>query len=214
MNRPPRRRFGLHRAVGVCLLLALHGTAQAASVLLWPVPADGVILAFGDSLTYGIGSPEMDYPRLLEKQIDRRVVNSGDPGETTAHGRGRLPGMLDRIRPELLILCLGLNDFLLGVPVATTRANLGAMIEAAQGRGVQVVLVSVPRLRRGMVPDPMYAELGARYRVPVADTVLVEVLSDPMKKADGVHPNLDGYRHIAAGLAGLLRESGAIPQRR
>lgn len=213
MNPPALRRFGLHCAAGV-FLLVVHGVASAASTSLRPVPADGVVLAFGDSLTYGIGSPEINYPRLLEKQIDRRVVNSGDPGETTAHGRGRLPGMLARIRPDLLILCLGLNDFLLGVPAATTRDNLGAMIEAAQGRGVQVVLVSVPRLRPGMVPDPLYAELGARYRIPVADTVLAEVLRDPLKKVDGIHPNREGYRHIADGLARLLRESGAIPQRR
>lgn len=198
------------RCVASVLLLALQGAAPALAASLKPLPADAVILAFGDSLTYGIGSPEMDYPRMLERQIDRRVVNSGDPGETTGHGRGRLPAALAEIKPDLLILCLGLNDFLLGVPAATTRDNLGAMIEAAQGQGAQVILLAVPRLRPGMVPEPLYAELGLRYGIPVAENLLPEVLRKALLKTDGVHPNREGYQHIADGLARLLREAGAI----
>lgn len=203
------RAFALRCLAGI-VLLALHGTASAHAALLAPLAADAVVLAFGDSLTYGIGSPEMDYPRMLEVQIDRRVVNSGDPGETTGHGRDRLPGALAEIQPDLMILCLGLNDFILGVPAATTRDNLAAMIEAAQGQGVQVVLLAVPRLRPGMEPEPMYVELGLRYNVPVADELLPAVLRRPLWKKDGVHPNRRGYQYIADGLATLLREAGAI----
>lgn len=198
------------RCLAGILLFALHGVTPAFAASLKPLSADAVILAFGDSLTFGIGSPEMDYPRMLEKQIDRRVVNSGDPGETTGHGRGRLPGTLVEIKPELLILCLGLNDFLLGIPAATTRDNLGAMIEAAQGQGAQVILLAVPRLRPGMVPEPLYAELGLLYGIPVANNLLPEVLRKALLKKDGVHPNREGYQHIADGLAKLLREAGAI----
>lgn len=198
------------RCVAALVLLVLHGTASALAPSLKPLPADAVVLAFGDSLTYGTGSPEMDYPRMLEVQIGRRVVNSGDPGETTGHGRGRLPGALAEIKPDLMILCLGINDFILDVPAATTRDNLAAMIEAAQGQGVQVVLLAVPRLRPGMVPEPMYAELGLRYGVPVAHELLPAVMRRPLWKKDGVHPNRQGYQYIADGLATLLREAGAI----
>lgn len=198
------------RCVAGVLILVLHGAAPALAASLKPLRADAVVLAFGDSLTYGIGSPEMDYPRMLERQIDRRVVNSGDPGETTSHGRGRLPAVLAETKPDLMILCLGLNDFLLEVPAATTRDNLGAMIEAAQGQGTQVILLAVPRLRPGMAPEPLYRELGLRYGIPVAENLLPEVMRKALLKTDGVHPNRAGYQHIADGLARLLREAGAI----
>jgi acyl-CoA thioesterase-1 len=217
LSEPRVRRLGqamlralASRCMAGVVLFALQGAAPALAASLKPLPVDAVILAFGDSLTYGTGSPEMDYPRMLEVKIDRRVVNSGDPGETTGHGRRRLPAMLAEIRPALLILCLGLNDFLLGVPAQTTRDNLGAMIEAAQGQGVQVVLLAVPRLRPGMVPEPLYAELGRRYGVPVANELLPAVLRKSLMKTDGVHPNREGYQSIANGLARVLREEGAL----
>lgn len=211
MRAMPTRSAGLVvRSLVGMLLLAASVAAQAELPRLKPLAADAVVLAFGDSLTYGIGSPEMDYPRMVETSIGRRVINSGDNGETAGHGSRRLPAVLAKFRPALMILCLGLNDFLLGVPHEQTRKDLATMIEAAQAQGTDVVLITVPFLKPSIIPDPMYAELGAQYGVVVADTVLAEVMRDSLKKADLVHPNRDGYRHIAAGIVRLLRERGAI----
>ncbi|MGQ0503544.1 MAG: GDSL-type esterase/lipase family protein [Panacagrimonas sp.] len=211
MNAAPWASAGLRLRglAGIALLLAAVA-AQADVPRLKPLAPDAVVLAFGDSLTYGIGSPEMDYPRMVETRIGRRVINSGDNGETAGHGSRRLPAVLAQFKPALMILCLGLNDFLLGVPREQTRKDLATMIEAAQAQGTDVVLITVPLLRPSIVPDPMYAELGAQYGVVVEDSVLAEVMRDSLKKADLVHPNRDGYRHMAEGIVRLLRQRGAI----
>ena len=92
--------------------------------------ANDVILAFGDSLTYGTGaSAEESYPAVLETLVHRRVVREGYPGETTAQGLERLPELLDRYHPRLLLLCMGGNDMLQQVDTGTIAGNLRKMIQ-------------------------------------------------------------------------------------
>jgi lysophospholipase L1-like esterase len=173
---------------------------------------DDVVLAFGDSLTFGTGArPEEGYPAVLARLIGADVVGSGVPGETSAQALRRLPAELDAYQPRLLVLMTGGNDFLRQVPRAQTEANLRAMLELARARGVPVVLVGVPAPGVFARPPALYEALAEGYDLPYEARVLREVLYDNRLKSDTVHPNALGYRRIAEALAALLREAGAVP---
>ncbi|HXG29517.1 MAG TPA: arylesterase [Nevskiales bacterium] len=197
-------------AVLAALLLAL--TACGADPPGLPrLASDATVLAFGDSLTYGTGAKEDEsYPEVLSQIIGREVINAGVPGETTAGGLARLPRVLEEIRPDLVILCLGGNDFLRKQDPAQTRTNLERMIQMVRGAGVPLVLVAVPQPRLFSGPPPLYRELAKAHGLPLEEEVLDDVLRDNALKSDPIHPNAAGYRRIAQALAELLRESGAI----
>jgi acyl-CoA thioesterase I len=197
------------RLLAALLLAALVACGQRPS--LERLPADAVVLAFGDSLTYGTGANEDEsYPAQLETLIGRRVVRAGVPGEVTAKALERLPGALDEHNPRLLLLCIGGNDFLRRLGNAQAEANVRAMVKLAQGRGVAVVLIGTPE--PGLLPSPpaFYAAVAKEFHVPYEDGVITEVLKDTRLKSDPIHPNARGYRVIAERVAETLKKSGAI----
>jgi lysophospholipase L1-like esterase len=189
------------------MLLSACGRAPQ----LHRLPADAVVLAFGDSLTYGTGTNEDEsYPAQLEKLIGRRVVRSGAPGELSAHGLARLPAQLDEHQPKLLILCEGGNDFLQRQPKEAAAENVRAMIRLAKDRRVDVVLVGVPDFGFTLTPAGFYADIAKEFRIPYEGDVVGKILRDSTLKSDQVHPNAQGYRLIAERLAALLKNAGAL----
>ena len=173
--------------------------------------SEAVILAFGDSLTFGTGAAPADsYPAALERRIGRKVVNSGVPGETSARGLDRLPEVLDEVKPALLILCHGGNDFLQRLPDAGAAANVREMIRLARGKGIPVVLLATPKPGLPPAVPAFYGEIAAELAVPFEEGVLRTVLVDNRLKADMVHPNGAGYAQIAEALEKVLKKSGAI----
>lgn len=180
-------------------------------VQLSPLASDATILAYGDSLTYGTGAAaEENYPAILAALSGRNVVNAGVPGETSGAGRERLAQSLDEVRPQLLILCLGGNDFLRRLDPAETKENLRAMVQTAQERGIEVLLVAVPRLGFGLQVPDLYEELAAELKVPLEEESLAEILADAGRKSDPVHPNAAGYRDFATALHARLTTAGAL----
>lgn len=176
------------------------------------LPDHAVILAFGDSITFGTGATtEESYPRQLEKLIARRVVNAGVPGEDTEHGLIRLPLMLERCRPALLILCHGANDLMQGFSTLEASENIRKMMRMAQDREVPTLLVGVPYPTLFSSQPPFYAMIAAEFQLLFLRETLMNVLNDPSLRADHIHPNARGYGEIAAAIADLLRMSGAIP---
>jgi acyl-CoA thioesterase I len=172
---------------------------------------DAVVLAFGDSLTFGLGaSPGESYPARLEALIGRKVVSSGVVGETSAGGLARLPAALDDAKPQLVILCEGGNDFLQKLDEAQAANNIRAMVRTARARGAQVVLVAVPK--PGLLPSPadFYATIAKEFGVPFEETALRKILTDNALKSDLVHPNAAGYARLAEAIAALLRKTGAV----
>jgi acyl-CoA thioesterase-1 len=175
------------------------------------LPSDAVVLAFGDSLTFGTGAAEAEsYPAQLESMIGRRVVRAGVPGEVTAQALARLPAALDEHAPRLLLLCIGGNDFLrrLGNPQA--ERNVREMVKLARSRGVAVMLIGTPEPGFTVSPPAFYSSIAKEFRLPYEEGIIGQVLKDASLKADPIHPNASGYRVIAERVADQLKRSGAI----
>jgi acyl-CoA thioesterase-1 len=209
----------LHSAAGCGVLLIafmvslpVHAWGRVGPRLA-PLPRDAVVLAYGDSLTYGIGAVYGEsYPAVLEKLIGRKVVSAGMPGELTAAGLKRLPQVLGKVRPHLVILCHGCNDLIHGVDERQVSNNLRAMINLCQENGAEVVLIGVPRYQQRVLNPPprLYRMLAEHFDIPYTGNALQVILANRSFRADAVHPNGDGYRRLAETLAHLLRMSGAI----
>jgi lysophospholipase L1-like esterase len=193
----------------ILLVLALTGCSERPK--LERLAPDAVVLAFGDSLTYGTGAAEDEsYPAQLQKLIGRRVVRAGVPGEVTAQALARLPAALDEHAPRLVLLCIGGNDFLRRLGNRQAEKNVREMVKLAQNRGVAVLLIGTPEPGFSVSPPSFYGGIAKEYRVPYEGAIVGEVLKDRTLKADPIHPNARGYRIIAERLAATLRESGAI----
>ena len=191
------------------LLLAACGTEGPR---LSPLPPNATLLAFGDSITRGVGAKgNASYPAVLERLSGRKVVNAGVSGELSGEGRKRLPGVLDRVGPDLLLLCHGGNDLLRGLSKERLRANLKAMVEMARERGVQVVLIGVPKpavFSSGSAA--VYREVAEALAVPLETDTLPAIERDASLKSDPIHPNAAGYRRLAEAVHRLLKDRGAL----
>jgi len=195
-------------ALALAFLLA---ACSAQPVQLPKLAADDVVLAFGDSLTYGTGAgPEQSYPNVLEQLIHRRVMNAGVPGETTADGVARLPSVLEETRPKVMLLCMGGNDMLRKLDRATVESNLRTMVQLARERGVGVVLIGVPEPVIFGGTAAFYGNVAKDYHLAFEERILREVLFDNRLKSDEIHPNASGYRRLAQAIADLLHGTGAV----
>ena len=193
-----------------CALFAIL-TACSRTPALPPLKADDVVLAFGNSLTYGTGAGQGEsYATILETLINRKVINAGVPGELTPGGLARLPGLLEEHQPALLILCHGGNDMLMRAGEKQAADNLRRMIELAKDRGVGVILVGVPRPGLLLSTSRLYKSAAADADVPYLGGTLADVLSDRTLKSDAVHPNAPGYRKLAEAIADVMTKAGAV----
>lgn len=174
--------------------------------------ADATILAFGDSITHGTGVGDSEsYPAVLTTLTGRKVVNSGVPGEVSGTGVQRLPELLEREHPSLLILCHGGNDLLTHQNHQLIADNLRTMIRMSIERGVPVLLVAVPSPDFMLKPPSLYEELSKEFHIPLERNALPHILGKSTLKSDHIHPNAAGYRLLAEALADLLKKSGALP---
>jgi acyl-CoA thioesterase-1 len=226
MRKPTASMFLL----GVTLLWGCGGTAEEREAPA-PAPAPSAerpaapssptvsrprVVVLGDSLTAGLGLPETEaYPALLQQKIDAagypfQVVNAGVSGDTTAGGLRRLDWSLEG-DVRVLILALGANDGLRGLPVSQMKANMERVITAAKARGITVILA-------GMEAPPNYgAEYTAGFRnvyrdlAREHDLVLIPFLLDrvagisALNQGDGIHPNRQGAAIMADTVWNALR---------
>jgi len=197
----------------VACLLAACGRQPAHP----PLSSGSVVLAIGDSVTFGTGAaPGEDYPTQLAALTGWNVANRGIPGDTAADVRARIDRALAETRPALVILEIGGNDFLKRHPAAETKENIRAILKAIRQAGIPVVLVATPKFSPlgaavGMLPDaPVYAELAQEEDVPLVPDIFARVLSDPDLKADPIHPNAAGYRKLAEGIAAGMADFGFL----
>ncbi len=174
-------------------------------VLLGPRPAlassTNTVLLLGDSLSaaHNIeldkGWPSLLQARLSQMRPPRRLINASISGETTSSGLSRLPGLLKTYRPALVILELGANDGLRGLPLPEIRANLESMIELCRGSGAKVLLLGIelpvnygPQYRDGL--RAIYAQLARENHTGLVPFLLQDIALDPQAmQEDGLHPN-------------------------
>lgn len=167
------------------------------------------IVAMGDSLTEGLGVPEENaYPAVLERNLQRaghdvKVVNAGISGETSAGALSRTEWIL-RLNPDILILETGANDGFRGVDPAAMRKNIAATIRILQKRDVIVVLAGM-KMVKNLGEDytrafaDVYPNLAVDFDVIFIPFILEGVAGDPaLNREDGIHPNAEGYRKVAA----------------
>lgn len=196
----------MRRLVGLLpgfLLVVVFELAACAAAPAAPPPGR-VIVAFGDSLTAGFGVPaDQTYParlgeRLKREGYDYRVVNAGVSGDTTAGGLRRVDWAL-RLKPEIVILELGVNDAFRGQKLAGVRANLDQMITRFQAAGARVLVAGMrlpPNYGDRYADDfhRLYADVARAHQAPLMPFFLDGVGAVArLNQADGIHPTAEGY---------------------
>lgn len=200
------RAFALF--LGALALLILFKQLTSSDIPDKELKEEAVILAFGDSLTFGTGANfDESYPKQLEKKIGRTVINAGVPGELSEEGLHRLDTLLNTHKPALLLLCHGGNDILKKNDPALLRSNLESMVRVARERHVDVILIAVPQFSLlHLSAHPLYEEIADRYTLPIENDILADILGDNRYKSDYIHPNRLGYEQLAEALEKVIRE--------
>ena len=195
-------------AVALALTVAVHANPAAV--------ARPRIVVLGDSLTAGLGVPKAAaYPSLLQQHVDAdglgfEVVNAGVSGDTSAGGLARLDWALDG-DVRVLIVALGGNDGLRGLPAEELKRNLSQIIERAGARGITVILAGMeapPNYGRDYIVSfhQVYPALAAQYRVAFVPFLLQGVAGDAtLNQPDGIHPTAAGARIVADTVWAILK---------
>lgn len=203
------------------------GLGLHCSLLLAGLPASGFaqttarrVLVVGDSLSAEYGLPRgkgwvaLLAQRLQDEQVAAEVINASISGDTTSGGRSRLPKLLSTHRPAIVVIELGGNDALRGLPLASTRDNLRAMTRAAKAAGAQVVLVGMqvpPNYGRSYTQQfaGLYAELATSEATALVPFLLKGVADLPDARsqfqADRIHPRAEAHPQILANVWPVLR---------
>jgi acyl-CoA thioesterase-1 len=202
----------------VALIPALSATAApAAPVPAPPAPPPPVVVFLGDSLTAGLGlAEEQAYPALLARQLkaegkQARVINAGVSGDTTAGGLSRLGWLLNQ-HPALIVVALGGNDGLRGLPVAEVEGNLRQIIRRSQAAGAGVLLLGM-RIPPNYGPyadqfTAVYPKLAKELGVPLVPFLLKDVGGiRSLNQADGIHPTAKGQEIVAKNVLPYLEKA-------
>jgi acyl-CoA thioesterase I len=197
----------------IALLFSIHAwaapPAQAAAQTLPKENTRKVLVVFGDSLSAGYGVPRgQSYPDDLQRTLDAqgyawRVVNLGISGDTTSGGLARV-NTGTALRPAMVLLELGGNDGLRGLPLAMTRENLDQIITAFEHVGARVVLAGMT-LPPNYGPDyihsfeAIYSGLAAKYKLPLIPFLLQDIATQDMRyfQRDGIHPTAEGAQIVS-----------------
>lgn len=171
------------------------------------------IVALGDSLTSGYGLESGDsFPSQLEKLLKNEglnvaIDNAGVSGDTTAGGLSRVEWAIEGdIKPSLVIIALGANDMLRGLPVEQTKSNLSSIIEIIQKKNIPILLVGMKSPLNLPTPfikkfDSIYEDLAEQYDVELYPFFLDGIaMKSELNQADGIHPNTEGIKIIAKNI--------------
>jgi lysophospholipase L1-like esterase len=199
-----------YRSVLILSLMVLVAACDNPAGLN-PLRPNDNILAFGDSLTTGTGADvNTSYTAQLQRLIGRNIINAGIPGEVSADGARRLPGLLDTHNPSLVLIMHGGNDLLQKRDEQQLKENLRRMYEAANQRNIQVAFIAVPRPGLMIKDAPVYKELADELGAQLLEGALSDLMKTDVYKSDAVHLNAAGYEALARKIADFLKLKGAI----
>jgi len=177
------------------------------SFVAWSIPAFAAnpkILVYGDSLSAAYGIPQQQgWAALLKEKLDREnlgydVINASISGETTSGGLTRLARTLEQSKPQAIIIELGANDGLRGLPLKNMRDNLDAMIQLSKKSGAKVLLIGMripPNYGQKYTAEfsQTYIKLASQHKIPVVPFMLENIATKPdLIQQDGLHPNTLG----------------------
>ncbi|MCB1032367.1 MAG: arylesterase [Acidobacteria bacterium] len=193
------------RSLSVLVLSALSAFGCRPEVPNLDSPGT-VIVAFGDSITYGAGaSAEESYPAALAGRLGVEVINAGVPGETSRDGFLRLEEVLS-LDPWLVIVEFGGNDLLQRRPLEETEASLREIVEGLLDERVVPVLVEIHGPLNGDKMEGLFEEISDAYDIPLIRDVLPEILRTPALKSDPIHPNSRGYAVLAEEVGEVVED--------
>lgn len=190
-------------------------TACTSSPTFTKLPAGSVVVALGDSLTFGFGADKADnYPTALAQKTGWNIINQGINGDTTADVLARLDGVFAE-NPKLVLLGIGGNDVLKRVNSAETRTNLVNIIKQLTDKNIPVVLIAEPHFSASALfgkasDNPIYEEVAKELTVPLFANGWSKILSDNSLKSDQIHANGAGYKQFADMLYEFLQEIGYV----
>jgi len=191
----------------VCLIL-LFGCGKNQ---LPKLADDATILAFGDSLTQGVGvKVDQSYPTILAELTNLQVINSGISGEVTTDGLVRLQKVLETQQPDLIILLEGGNDILRNHSPSQVKNNLARMILLAKENDIPLILIGVPQKKFFSSVAPFYRELADEFQLVFDDETIADLMRDSSMKSDSVHFNQQGYRKLAENIYQLIVDNGGL----
>jgi len=205
--------------VYAALLLTQTSVALAQETPSIPPPTQPSILIFGDSLSaaYGIGEDEgwvtLLAERLMQENSKLQVINGSVSGETTTGGRARLPSLLQRYAPTYVLIELGGNDGLRGLPLALMRENLTEMITLSKASGATVLIagMQIPPNYGPRYTEPFYAqyaELAKEFDLYLIPFLIDGIPQQPaLMQADGIHPKAEAQSMILDNVWPVLREA-------
>ena len=199
------------------LVLALLITLFALSAQSVQAAQTARLLVLGDSISAGYGmKPEQGWVTLLQDKLrqggyDYQVINASISGETSQGGLTRLPALLNQHQPELVLIELGGNDGLRGLPLKLLQNNLSKMIQLSQQQQVQPVLLGIqlpPNYGRRYTQAfaNIYPTLADQYQIPVMPFILEGIGTDPDKmQSDGIHPKADAQQQLLNNIWPVLQ---------
>ena len=198
----------MFRRLFLVIVLAVASTATHASI---SNSNDSTILIIGDSLSAGLGvAYNQAWPSLLQDRLNKqdysiRVVNAGISGDTTAGGAERLPKLLRKYAPEIVVIELGGNDGLRGTSINSIESNLRSMIETALGRDAKILLIGMqlpPNYGNAYISSfqNLFPELASEYGISLVERLIQRMMNETWQQnliqADGIHPTAEGYIQI------------------
>ena len=208
-KRVVTRTLRVHALAGLLLVAAAASAYSAPKTVL--VLGDSLSAEYG--LARGAGWVALAQKKIKDQRIEADVVNASVSGETTSGGRSRLPALLDKYKPALVVIELGANDGLRGLPVAAAHANLRAMSEAADKAGAKVMLIGMripPNYGRDYADKfyAMYGTVSKEVNAPLVPFMLDGVAEKTqLFQADRLHPLAEAHPTILANIWPVLQKS-------
>jgi len=198
----------------IAIIIIITGCSKEMNIQ--PLSKSSVIVAFGDSLTYGYGAKYSSdsYPKQLESITGYTVINAGLNGDTAENGKNRIQSVIEEHAPDLVILSLGGNDMLRG-QYKNLESNLSIIVKYLLKENIQVVLLAEPRpninfMIAGLSDDSVYEKVAESYNIPLISGVFSKYLSNNQYKSDTIHLNTEGYGLVANDVADELKSIGII----